>query len=146
MAEFKIESVFAEPAKEWKGPHGTVFYKTVMIDGHDKPVSVGKKDPDVLTKGDIIYGDIVPTDYIEDKFKPSPPPEGQSEGSSKPSGDKYLKDTSDLPYRVWKDMLPFMDVQDLVKDADYNRELNEYVIEQANELLKLIENVRGSDE
>lgn len=66
---------------------------------------------------------------------------GGSVVASSPT-DKYLKDTSDLPYRVWKDMLPFMDVQQLIKDKSYNESLNIYVLEQANELLAMIETVR----
>lgn len=144
MSEYTIKSLVNSEPREWKGPHGVVYYIEVELEGHDKIVSIGKKAPDALKQGDTVYGDIIETDYIADKFKPSPPPENSPQSFSSPDN-KYLKDTSDMPYRVWKDMLPYMDVQALIKDKTYNEALNQYVIEQSNELLKLIENVRGDD-
>lgn len=67
--EYKITKVSAQPPKEWEGSHGKVYYIKVMLEGHDKPVSIGKKSPDALKTGDTVFGTIVPTDYEEDKFK-----------------------------------------------------------------------------
>lgn len=81
MSEYKVTSLMKDEPKEWKGPHGSVWYHSVMVDGHDKPLSVGKKEPNSIKVGDIIYGDITETDYLEDKFKPSPPPQGGSKAT-----------------------------------------------------------------
>lgn len=59
---------------------------------------------------------------------------------------KPIRDVTDMPYRVWKDMLPLMDAQQLVKDEEYNRELNEYVLTQSAELLNMIDKVRTPEE
>lgn len=80
--EYVIEMIDSEPAKRWDGPNGTVYYKNVGLGGHPKPVSIGKKTPDALKVGDTVYGTIVPTDYLTDKWKGEAKPPGSSQGSS----------------------------------------------------------------
>lgn len=68
MAEYKITKVSQEAPKEYQGEHGTTYYIKVMIDGHERPVSIGKKKPDALKVGDTVYGTITETQYDTDKF------------------------------------------------------------------------------
>lgn len=77
--EYKITKVSADKPREWPNPHGgTVYYIKVMLEGHDKPVSVGKKAPDALKPGFTVYGTIEPSDLPEDKFKAEVKPEFNS--------------------------------------------------------------------
>jgi hypothetical protein len=70
MAEYKITQVSAQPPREWVGPKGTVYYIKVRLEGHAKPVSIGKKSPDALHVGDTVYGTITEDGmHDEDKFK-----------------------------------------------------------------------------
>lgn len=69
MSEYKITEISPEEPKLWKGPNGDLYYIDVMVEGRDKPVSVGKKSPDALKVGDVIEGEIEETDRQTDKFK-----------------------------------------------------------------------------
>lgn len=80
--EYKVVRLMNDNPKEWKGPHGVIYYHSVEVEGHDKPLSVGKKEANSIKVGDTIYGDITATDYIEDKFKASPRPEGATGSQS----------------------------------------------------------------
>lgn len=88
--EYEIVKVSSRAPKEWEGSHGKVYYIKVMLKGHDKPVSVGKKSPDALKTGDTIFGTIVPTDYEEDKFKAETRPFGGG-GSREPKDEKAIQ-------------------------------------------------------
>jgi hypothetical protein len=68
MAEYKITRVSQEAPKEYQGEHGTTYYIKVMLDGHERPVSIGKKKPDALKVGDTVYGTITETQYETDRF------------------------------------------------------------------------------
>lgn len=85
MQEYKITKVSQQEPREWNGPNGTVYYIKVMLEGHDKPVSIGKKKPDALKEGFTVYGTIEPTDLPEDKFKAAQNPNGGYSGSKKPA-------------------------------------------------------------
>lgn len=67
--EYKITKVSDQPPRTWDGPNGTVYYVKVSLDGHDKPVEIGKKNPDALSVGMTVNGTIKPTDYPADSFK-----------------------------------------------------------------------------
>lgn len=69
--EYKITRISQDPPREWNNPKGgTIYYKKVMLEGWDKPVSIGKKSPDALKVGDTVYGTIeIAAGYPEDKFK-----------------------------------------------------------------------------
>jgi len=69
MAEYRITDVDVHNVREWDGPNGKVFYIPVMVEGHSKWISIGKKSKDALNKGDTIYGTIEETEYATDKFK-----------------------------------------------------------------------------
>src|SRR5688572_4396156 len=69
MAEYKILRVSQQPPRQWDGEHGTVYYIKVQLEGHDRPVEIGKKSPDALKVGDTVYGTVTPTQYESDKFK-----------------------------------------------------------------------------
>lgn len=98
---YKITQVSSQPPREWAGPKGTVYYIKLKLEGHPKPVSIGKRSPDALHVGDVVYGTIT-ADYNheEDKFKSEPNPNftGTSRtGAAKVSDDRsfyvaYAKD------------------------------------------------------
>jgi hypothetical protein len=68
--EYKITQISAEAPREWQGPKGTVYYIKVKLEGHPKPVSIGKRSPDSLRVGDSVYGTITSDpNRNEDKFK-----------------------------------------------------------------------------
>ncbi len=73
MAEYKVVKVSEQPPKEYESPNGLIYYIKVMVDGHDKPITVGKKTPDAIKTGDVLTGTITPTEYSEDKFKSEKP-------------------------------------------------------------------------
>lgn len=67
--EFEITKVSEDEPRKWDGPNGVVYYIKVMLDGHNKPVTIGKKSKDALKVGDKVFGDIKTSDYPEDGFK-----------------------------------------------------------------------------
>lgn len=67
--EYTITKISEDEPREWKGEFGTVYYIKVKLEGHNKPVTIGKKSPDALKVGDKVFGDIKPTEYPEDGFK-----------------------------------------------------------------------------
>lgn len=70
--QYTITAIDSNNINEWEGPHGTVFYIPVTLEGHDKIVSMGKKTRDALKVGDTVNGTIIPTDKSEDKWKADP--------------------------------------------------------------------------
>lgn len=74
MSEYKITRISQDPPREWANPKGgTVYYRKVMLEGWEKPVSVGKKSADALHLGDVLQGTITPDpEHGEDKFKADP--------------------------------------------------------------------------
>jgi hypothetical protein len=120
------------------------------------------KDPESVTLGKPYYGRI--EDYTNKNGKTKPrfyreqnPYHDSGAGSNEPAvsvpqpklkaggvpaTDKFLKDTSDLPFRVWTALLPYIDQQQLIKSDAYSKNLNEYVEKQSGILLKMIQDVR----
>lgn len=71
MPDYQITRV-SDDVKEWKGPKGTIYYHKVLLDGWEKPVSIGKKKAHALSPGDTISGTIERTDAPEDKWHAAP--------------------------------------------------------------------------
>jgi hypothetical protein len=69
MSEYKVIKVSEQEPKKFDGQYGTTYYIKVMLDGHSKPVEIGKKTPDAIKVGDVMYGEVIPTEYQTDKFK-----------------------------------------------------------------------------
>lgn len=71
MPTYKIVRVSTEPAREhYSEQYNTrTFYIKVMLEGHEKPVSIGKKTHDALKAGDTVNGTILPTEHPADNFK-----------------------------------------------------------------------------
>jgi hypothetical protein len=91
--EYKVTQVSSEAPREWQGPNGTVFYIKVKLEGHPKPVTIGKKSPDALKASDTVYGTIISDpNRNEDKFKAEQNPHqssgGYSSGKSSATGSK----------------------------------------------------------
>lgn len=82
MAEYKITQVSANPPKEYDGQNGRIYYIKVALQGHAKPVSVGKKTPNALRVGDTVNGTILPTEYDTDNFKSENKPYPATQGGS----------------------------------------------------------------
>lgn len=83
---YKITRVSSQPPREHYSQkyNSTTYYIKVMLEGHDRPVSIGKRAPDALKVGDTVYGTILPTAYDADNFKlegnkPFAPPKDTNE-------------------------------------------------------------------
>jgi hypothetical protein len=75
MATYTITRISDQAPREWQNPKGgTVYYIKVMLEGHEKPVAIGKKKPDALSVGQQVHGAILENfDKPEDGFRPDPP-------------------------------------------------------------------------
>lgn len=131
--EYKIIKVSSQPPKEWEGSHGKVYYIKVMLEGHDKPVSVGKKSPDALKAGDTIFGTIVPTDFGEDKFKSESKPYGG--GGHAPKDEKAIQSMWAIGQAI--------SAMGLVGDKDTDFYIGE-VSDLAVQLFGMVDFVKGS--
>lgn len=69
MSSYKVTKVSEQEPKKYEGQYGTTYYIKVMLEGHNKPVEIGKKSPDAIKVGDELYGEVIPTEYQTDKFK-----------------------------------------------------------------------------
>lgn len=88
MAEYKVTKVSGQEPREYTNEYGTTYYIKVQVEGHDKPIEVGKKQKDGVKVGDVLYGTITDTQYKTDKFKSEPKPfGGNSGGFQKPVRD-----------------------------------------------------------
>jgi hypothetical protein len=87
MSSYKVTKVSEQEPKKYEGQYGTTYYIKVMLDGHSKPVEIGKKTPDAIKVGDELYGEIIATEYQTDKFKgerkPFTPGGGRQEDPAK---------------------------------------------------------------
>lgn len=73
MPDYKITRISDRPAREWQNPKGgVVYYRDVMLDGWDKPVSIGKKSPDALQVGLTVTGTVERTGGEADKWHGAP--------------------------------------------------------------------------
>lgn len=87
MAEYKVIRVSDKPSNAWNGPNGTIYYQNYMLEGHPKPVSIGKKQPDTIKVGDVLNGSITQDSGPNDKFK--------AEFNSAPKQGGYTKSPAD---------------------------------------------------
>jgi hypothetical protein len=84
MSEYKVAKVSEQEPKKYEGQYGTTYYIKVMLEGHTKPVEIGKKSPDAIKTGDTVFGTVIPTEYQTDKFKAEAKPfGGKSEDPAK---------------------------------------------------------------
>lgn len=80
--EYTITRVSQGPPREYTGDYGTTYYVKCMLQGHERPVEIGKKEKNSLKVGDTVFGDIIPSVLNEmgepkfptDSFKPSKKP------------------------------------------------------------------------
>lgn len=137
--EYTVTKLMNDIPKLWKGPHGDVYYHSVTVAEHDKPLSVGKKEANSVKVGDTIWGDIIETDYLEDKFKPSPPPEKPEDSTVTSKPDRYLRDVTAIPLDVYRVRA---NIDGLPTNETERQIFFENIKADADELLRLIENVR----
>lgn len=86
MSEYTVARVSEQEPKKYDGQYGTTYYIKVMLNGHTKPVEIGKKSPNAIKAGDVLNGTIIPTEYHTDKFKAEAKPftgGGKSEDPAK---------------------------------------------------------------
>lgn len=71
MSTYKITRVSEQPPNAWPKDAPTTWYYKLMVEGHERPISVGKKKPDfVFRVGDTIDGTITADPGRDaDKFK-----------------------------------------------------------------------------
>lgn len=144
MAEYTIEKI--GDVREWKNPMNgaTIYYINVTLEGHDKEVSIGKKSADALSIGEVVNGEIIPTDYGQDKWKHAQETQHLFKGP-KAADNKYLKDITDLPARFIQSLLPYYDVQSLAKNKVQYAELIALAGQLAEDAKKLIDHLREDD-
>lgn len=140
--EYKIGMIDGSEPRKWSGPNGDVFYITVGLEGHPKLVSIGKKSPDALKVGDTVYGTIVPTDYLTDKWKGEAPPQGSGGKGGGGSENKFQRDVTAIPLDVWRTLIGIQGVP--TNQTEFHR-FFETVKLHANELLATIETVRSGE-
>lgn len=87
MSSYKVTKISEQEPKKYEGQYGTTYYIKVMLEGHSKPVEIGKKSPDAIKVGEELFGEIIPTEYQTDKFKgerkPFTPGGGRQEDPAK---------------------------------------------------------------
>lgn len=129
---YKITRVSSQPPREHYSQkyNSTTYYIKVMLEGHDRPVSIGKRAPDALKVGDTVYGTILPTAYDADNFK--------LEGN-KPFAPS--KDTGEIKaeWAIGQAVTLFMP-QMTAQNRPYFGEIEEY----AKELFLMVERVKNS--
>lgn len=82
--EYTVSQVSSKEPKRWKNDYGTMITYVVMLEGHQNPVQINKKEAsNAPIAGDTIYGHIESTDF-GDKFKSDLRPSGS--GGNKTSG------------------------------------------------------------
>lgn len=72
--EYTVTKISQDDPREWDGPHGKVYYVKVKLEGVERAVEIGKKDPMALKEGSTVYGEIIPQDgRPTDRFKSDNP-------------------------------------------------------------------------
>jgi hypothetical protein len=139
--------------------YGNVWYNVKFAEHADGVLWLAKTEP---MPGQKVYGHLEKTKSGKRyRFKKDPLPDGA--GSSEPAvpipqpklkeggvpatdrslaDGKFLKDTSDLPFRVWQSLLPYIDQQHMIKSQEYSDKLNEFVSKQTGLLLTMIDEIR----
>lgn len=142
MADFKITRISQDPPREWGEGTQKTFYVKTMLEGHERPVSIGKKDPNALKVGDIVHGTIEKTQYETDKFIADKPAYGGGSGAKstyQPRDDEAIKAQWSIGQAVTMyNGLSITDKRDKVTDADA------YILKQARTFYAMIEHVKGS--
>lgn len=150
MAQYKITKVSVEEPRKWDNPKGgTIFYIKTLLEGHDRPVSIGKKSPDALKVGDTVYGTINPDpEHPEDKFKADPPQFGGGQtsfgGSSKPP---YIPKDEAAIKAMWAigQVMNYMgNAVPEGKVVNITDDFLENVTEAASRLFIMVDRVKGS--
>lgn len=154
--EWTVEQVSQEPPREWNNPKGgVIYYKKVMLKGHPRPVSVGKKSPDALHVGSTIYGRVMADmSNAEDKFKAGQNPNfgggqqgsfgGSSSAASKPAYQPRDDDAIRAQWAIGQALQAIGNRPAIDKSStiDYDK-----VQEVANRLFAMVEDVKkGSSE
>lgn len=133
MSEYKIVQVSEQPPREYYNEkfNSTTYYIKVKLEGHDRPVSIGKRSPDALKAGDTVYGNIVPSDpskFETDNFKAERPQEG--------SGGRNYQPRDDMAIRAQWAIGQSVGMQGLVKI--------ENIEAMAKELFAMVDRVKNS--
>lgn len=115
--QYTITKISSEQPREWGEGANKTYYIKVMLSGHNKAVSVGKKSPDALKVGDTVDGTITETQYDTDRFT-------QEKKQYTPSSAKSLQDSTTMYVSYAKDiLLKLIETQ----EKDIPKKLEEYV-------------------
>lgn len=123
---YKITKVSEQEPRVYDGQYGTVYYIKVMLDGHNKPVEIGKKDPNALKVGDEVYGDIKPSEYPSDGFKSAQKPYGTPGGDELKSKLDAIHGDLKLTMSMVRSLQKRLDAtpqEDVVVDVDTDKEM-----------------------
>lgn len=90
----KVVKVSEQEPKLYNGQYGITYYIKVMLEGHSKPVEIGKKSPDAIKVGDVLSGTIIPTQYQTDKFKAEAKPFGGGKSEDPAKQDSIIRQSS----------------------------------------------------
>ena len=94
MSNYKVLKVSSQEPRKWHNDkfNSDTFYIKCMLEGHDRPVEIGKRSPDAIKEGDIVSGTIQDKpDFEADGFKAESKFGGGYSGGGKPA----YKDNSD---------------------------------------------------
>lgn len=114
---YKITKVSDDEPKVWGEGERKTYYIKVMLEGHEKPVTIGKKKPGALSVGMTVEGDIIPTEYAEDKFKASTGSFGGGGGKTHDPDSMYRCNALNNAV-AWCAAVKKGDTEDVVKVAD----------------------------
>lgn len=127
-----------------KDQYGNTWYNVKFQGGADTYMWLAKNEPE---EGKTYYGHFEPTKSGKRfRFKTDKLPEGFQKTSDKlASGTQnaYLKDVSDMRYRVWHDIKDQWDVRTLHKDPSESADFWDAVDYHTDELLNGIEKIRS---
>lgn len=113
------------------------------IDFEEKMLKETKSGKEYLFLRKVRVNDSGP----QEELRAAPGPRPVKAAFSKPAAasEKFLKDVSDFPLRVFTACLPYTDSVSLINNETYRREYLEFVQDVANELLIMTDNVRNAD-
>lgn len=139
MAEdYKVVQVSQQEPKKYEGQYGTTYYIKVKLEGHEKPVEIGKKDPHALKAGDTVYGHIEETDFPTDKFKAEQKQQNfySKAGKSFDNPDKQAEIKAEWAINQSREYMQHM----LGEDAKLTE-----ILDTAKVFYTMVDQVKGSD-
>lgn len=143
MQEFEVMGL---ERSDFHDDFGNEWTNVAFVGHSSEPIKWVLKEPSKVKVGDKVYGEIVTKTSKAGKpylrfYKKDRP----NDSFPKPSdhSDKYLKDLSDTPLRVFSASLPYVDTQGLLKGGKYLEEYLEYVETVSGALIGMMDRIRS---